>query len=203
MLIFSDPCLAFIAVPKTGTTAFELAYRRQADVALLGRRKHMPAQRYHSKIKPFLADTFRLYPETVAIMRDPLDQIGSWYRYRTRDELKGTDRYTGDMSFDSFVQDLLSDEPPEHAVIGSQHRMLTSKKGELLVDHLFRYEQFEIFEAFLTQRFGAQPELKTQNASPEMELELSPSTLHALHRERAAEFELYERLCDAEGHLRN
>lgn len=203
MLIFSDPCLAFIAVPKTGTTAFELAYRRQADVALLGRRKHMPAQRYHSKIKPFLADTFRLYPETVAIMRDPLDQIGSWYRYRTRDEVKGTDRYTGDMSFDSFVQDLLSDAPPEHAVIGSQHRMLTSKKGELLVDHLFRYEQFEIFEAFLTQRFGAQPELKTQNASPEMELDLSPSTLQALHQARAAEFALYERLCDAEGHLRN
>jgi hypothetical protein len=202
MLIFSDPCLAFIAVPKTGSTAIELALRSRADVAFLGRRKHLPARRYESKIAPFLADAFRLYPERIAIMRDPLDQIGSWYRYRSRDDIKGTDRYTGDISFDSFVLDLLSDDPPEHAAIGSQHRMLTSKHGDLLIDHLFRYEQFEIFHDFLTQRFGDRPAFKTQNVSPEMELELNPSTMRKLHQARAAEFALYERLCEAEGHLR-
>ncbi|MEX0351462.1 MAG: hypothetical protein AB3N15_18715 [Paracoccaceae bacterium] len=162
----------------------------------------MPAQRYESKIKPFLADTFRLYPECVAVMRDPLDQIGSWYRYRTRDELKGSDRYTGDISFDTFVRDLLKEPPPEHASVGSQFRMLTNKQGDLLTDHLFSYEHLKVFHDFLGERFGERPNFKVRNVSPRMELELDPSTLRKLHKIRAAEFAIYERLCDADGHLK-
>lgn len=200
MLIFSAQSLVFIAVPKTGTTAVEMALRPRADIIFTKNRKHMTAQRFDRKIAPFLAEAFNLRPERMAVIRDPEEQIRSWYRYRTGERQKGSEKSTFDLSFDAFVRDVISDDPPAHAGIGSQWNMITGK-GEVLVHHLFAYETQPVFRAFLDDRFGDEVTLKAKNVSPPADAPLDPATRAALRAARAREFDLYDRVRDAGGHL--
>jgi len=201
MLVCTAQNLAFIAVPKTGTTAIEMALRPRADIIFGKHRKHMTAQRFHRKIAPFLAEAFDLRPECMAIMRAPEEQIRSWYRYRTGERQKGTENSTFQMSFDEFVQDVISEGPPPHAGIGSQWKMLTGG-SKVLVHHLFCYESQPVMRTFLNDRFGESIEIGVKNVSPPAEAPLEPKTRAALRRARAEEYALYDRLCDAGGHLR-
>jgi len=201
MLIFSAQNLAFLAVPKTGTTALELALRRKADIVFSKRRKHMTAQKFHRKIALFVKDTFAIEPDRFAVMRDPEEQIRSWYRYRTSAELRGTERSTEGMDFDAFVQAVISDAPPPAAQIGSQFAFLTSAAGEVLVHRLFAYERQPVLRAFLEDRFGEALQIKPRNVSPHAQAPLSDATRAALRAARPAEFALYERLVAAGGQL--
>lgn len=201
MLVFPDKNLTFLATPKTGTTALETALRPHAQIIFAKGRKHITARRYVQKVAPFLADTFGVTPDTCAVMRDPIAQIKSWYRYRARDEMAGTARSTRDISFDDFVRAVIADDPPEFAKIGSQHTFLTSKAGEVLVDHLFAYENQPELLAFLTRRFGVPIAPGRQNVSPPKDAPLSEDVAADLRTARAAEFALYERLTAAGGHL--
>lgn len=201
MLVLSDANLVFLAVPKTGTTAVEMALRPKADMALMKGRKHINAQRYRRKIAPFLKDTFGTTPETVAVMREPTEQIRSWFRYRARSERKGGARSTEGVSFDDFVRAVISDDPPPFAGIGSQFNFLTNGRGHLIVDHLFAYEEQPRFLAFLSERFGEDITFKKKNVSPPAYAPLSDEVQTALKAARAEEFALYDRLMQAGGYL--
>lgn len=142
-----------------------------------------------------------LRPERFAVMRDPEEQIRSWYRYRSRSMHVRTSRSTGGISFDQFVLDVISDDPPDYAGIGSQLSMLTSGRGDVLVHHLFAYENPLVFRSFLDDRFDQEIVLKQKNVSPETEAPLGSDTRRKLQAARAAEFDLYHRLKDAGGHL--
>ncbi len=202
MLIFSAQKLAFVAVPKTGTTAIEMALKPRADIIFTKKRKHITAQRFHKKIAPFLEKEFGLTLERFAVMREPEEQIRSWYRYRAREAKQGSEFSTTGISFDQFVREVISEDAPPYAGIGSQHAMLTSYKGQVLVDHLFAHEAQPALMAFLAKRFGEEIALKPRNVSPQIEADLEPTTRAKLRTVRAAEFDLYARLSDAGGHLR-
>lgn len=201
MLVFSRQSLAYIAVPKTGTTAVEMALRPHADIIFTKFRKHTTAQRFHNRIAPFLDDVFDLRPDRIAVMREPVEQIRSWYRYRAGERQKGTDAGTHALSFDEFVRDVIADDPPPHAGIGSQFNMLTSGRGKVLVHHLFAYESPVEFRNFLDDRFCAEIRIKQKNVSPVVDAPLSPDMLRRLRAARADEFALYDRLMQAGGHL--
>lgn len=203
MLIFSAQKLAFVAVPKTGTTALEMALKPRADIIFTKKRKHITAQRLHKKIAPFLHKEFGLTLERFAVMREPEEQIRSWYRYRAREAKEGSEFSTAGISFDQFVREVISDDPPAYAGIGSQFSMLTSYKGHVLVDHLFAHEAQPAMMAFLADRFSEEITLKSRNVSPHIEAELEPATRARLRTVRADEFDLYARLSEANGHLRS
>lgn len=200
MMIFSPQSLAFIAVPKTGTTAIETTLRPKADIIFSGRRKHMTAHRFHTQFAPFLSRAYKVNPDRMAVMRDPEEQIRSWYRYRRRASKTGSQKDTTQIGFDEFVQDVIRDNPPPHAGIGSQFRMLTSA-NKVLVHHLFAYELQVQMRDFLCQRFDEDLTFKQKNVSPIVDAPLEPATRKKLHVARAAEFDLYARLMDAGGHL--
>ena len=202
MLIFTPQSLAFIAVPKTGTTAVEMALKPKADIVFTKRFKHMTAHRFHKKIAPFLQSAFNLRPDRFAVMRDPEEQIRSWYRYRARDRKLDSDASTAGLSFDDFVLAVITQDPPPFAGIGSQFNMLVSNQGDVLVHHLFAYEQPVQFRAFLNDRFGQEIALKQKNVSPAIDAPLDPAVREKLRAARAAEFDFYARLQEAGGHLR-
>lgn len=201
MLVLGAANLVYLAVPKTGSTAVEMALRPKADMALMKQRKHINAQRYRRKVAPFLKDAFGMQPETIAVMRAPTDQIRSWYRYRTRPDKQGEAHSTQGLSFDAFVQAVISDAPPPYAGIGSQFSFLTNGKGALVVDHLFAYDALPAFRAFLSDRLGEEIVFKQKNVSPPMPTPLSPQTDVALRAARAEDFALYARLMAAGGYL--
>ncbi|WP_050928232.1 hypothetical protein [Aestuariivita boseongensis] len=201
MLIFSRQNLAYLAEPKTGTTAVEMALKRRADIVFARHRKHMPARGFHNRVAPFLEQAYNLRPDRVAVMRDPVEQLSSWYRYRTNADLRGSPKSTAGISFDQFILDVIADDPPDHAAVGSQFKFLTSASGDVLVHRLFAYAHRDRFHAFLQDRFGEALEFKKQNVSPKGETPLEPATLAKLRAARAKEFALYDRLMDAGGVL--
>jgi len=200
MLIFLDAGLAYLATPKTATTAIETALRRKADIAFQRGRKHMPARRFHRRVAPFIAQTFDLQLETVAMMREPLAHLRSWYSYRTRAEKAGLPKSTQKVSFDQFVSDVISKNPPEYARINGQFGFL-SNQGRLGVTHLFAYPDLDRFRIFMEERLQQQISFDVLNVSPEVDTTLNGSTFRALRRARAPEFELFEHLQTAGGYL--
>ncbi|MGJ8544568.1 MAG: hypothetical protein ACSHWZ_03925 [Sulfitobacter sp.] len=202
MLIFLRHNLAFLAVPKTGTTAIEMALKPKAEIIFAKRRKHLTAQKFRNKIVPFVGDAFGRDLEGVAVMRHPIEQIRSWYRYRSNADLDGTEYSTADMSFDEFVSDVIADTPPPHAGIGSQFAFLTGTNGKLLVNHLFAYEAQLQFRGFMSERLGTKLELKPKNVSPAAQTPLSHGVEAKLRAARAEEFALYDHLIAEGGYLR-
>ena len=201
MLIFLRHNLAYLATPKTGTTAVEMALRRYAEIVFAKNRKHVTAARYARKVAPFLEDAFGIRPDSVAVMRQPIDQIASWYRYRQASRLLGTPLSTAGVSFDTFVAEVIADAPPPRAEIGSQFKFLTDGRGEVMANHVFAYEAQVAFRGFLSERLKTDVQLKVKNASSTASCKLSPETEERLREARAADFALYEAVLAAGGHF--
>ncbi|KKK81497.1 hypothetical protein LCGC14_2812840, partial [marine sediment metagenome] len=201
MLIFLSRELTFLATPKTGTTAVEMALKPAAEIVFSRNRKHLTALRYKKRVLPFLQDTFSASPEPLAVMRDPIEQIRSWYRYRSQPRLDGKALSTKGLTFEQFALEVISDAPPPRAQIGSQFSFLTPGQGDLLVQHLFAYESQPAFRDFLADRLGREIKLKPKNVSPDVPAPLSSEVEARLRAARAKEFALYDRLMAAEGYL--
>lgn len=202
MQIYFQQNLAFLAVPKTGTTAFEMALRPYADIVFAKRRKHMTAGQFQRRMAPFLKGFYELEPERMAVMRNPIEQIRSWYRYRTRPVKQGGKAKAQDLSFDEFVRLVIQSPQPPVAAIGSQLGFLSMHDGSLPVHHIFAYEHQPKLRAFLNERFAAELKIPVKNVSPEKPTPLSDEVEAELRSARAAEFALYERILEADGHLR-
>ncbi len=202
MFICSAQNLAFVSVPKTGSTAIRMALRPYADIMFTRWRRHMSAQKFGSQIAPFLKESLGLNPDRFAVMREPEEQIRSWYRYRMRESNSDRPTSTSGMDFDQFVLDALSDDPPSHARIGTQWRMLAGG-DELLVHHLFAYETPNHLHGFLNERFGTEIGVKSVNVSPPVDAPLSEKTRQKLRRARQSKYVLYDMLMEAGGHLEN
>ena len=105
MLLFWKAKLVLLAVPKTGTTALEAALLAHADTAILNppEKKHLTARRWRNQLAPFFENRGTRQIETMAIIREPRDWLGSWYRYRARPEISGSASSTAGMDFAQFV----------------------------------------------------------------------------------------------------
>jgi hypothetical protein len=196
MLLFWKAKLVLLAVPKTGTTALEAALLAHADTAILNppEKKHLTARRWRNQLAPFFENRGARQIETMAIIREPRDWLGSWYRYRARPEISGSASSTAGMDFAQFVTGWLSDPEPEYARVGRQSRFVANAEGKIIVDHLFRYEDLGQAVDFLQQRLGVTLDLGRRNISPQADLSLPPALEARLQREAAADFDLWARL---------
>ena len=196
MLLFWKAKLVLLAVPKTGTTALEAALLAHADTAILNplEKKHLTARRWRNQLAPFFDNRGKRQIETIAIIREPRDWLGSWYRYRARPEISGSASSTAGMDFAQLVTGWLSDPEPEYARVGRQSRFVANAEGKIIVDHLFRYEDLGQAVDFLQQRLGVTLDLGRRNISPQADLSLPPALEARLQREAAADFDLWARL---------
>lgn len=203
MLVFTRANFTLFAVPKTGSTAWHLALRSHANIVMAQDTslKHMTLRKYDRHFAPYLKEAHDLSPERVAVIRDPVEQIRSWYRYRMRPKVAGGPRDLSGLTFDQFVHDVISDNPPEHARIGSQFAFVTSPEGELRVDHLFAYERPRVFSRFIEERLGRKISPQRKNVSPQIDAPLSPETEEALMEARPDDWALYQAVLLSGGHL--
>ena len=194
MLVFWKEKLVLLAVPKTGTTSLEQALAPRSDMVIRNppELKHANYARYQRWIEPFLEKAGGPPLETLAVVRHPIDWLGSWYRYRHRDALVGRPNSTRDMSFDTFVNDYCRGKQPPHAHVGSQAKFVSNSDGARGVDHLFRYEEPDRLSAFVESRLGYRPDAERANVSPTVDLVLSPGVEAKLRRKRPEEFDLWE-----------
>jgi len=193
MLVFSSARLVFLSVPKTGSTAYEKALLPVASMVVSAppELKHAPVFRYNRFYRPALEKFIGPDLEVLAVMREPIDWLGSWYRYRQRPSLKGQPSATRGISFDEFVQAYMKGKRPAFANVGSQAKFLEPQPNGTAVTHLFRYEDPEGLIRFLEARLGVQIETDRLNTSPAMPLDLSKKTAERFHRKCQDEYRLW------------
>ena len=194
MLVFWKERFVLLAVPKTGTTALEGALAPRAALVLRDppQIKHAPLYRYRRFVEPLLATAGGPPMETVAVLREPVSWLSSWFRYRSRDDVDGKPASTRGRSFDDFVSEYCRGKPAPFANVGFQSRFALNDDGTRGATHLFRYEEPDRLLAFLAERLGARPDLPRLNVSPAMDVALSPAVEARLREKRAEEFAAWE-----------
>lgn len=170
----------------------EVALKPWADIAFYKQRKHTPVRRYQRKIAPFLREAYQLEPETMAVIRAPLEHLRSWYRYRA---------VSLTVDFDGFVGAVMSDSPPEWARIGSQLNFLTDRRGNLGITHLFAYEAQQVLRRWLDLRMQAEVAFKVQNISPAVPTPISPTLEQQFITRYAEEIALHARVTETGGYM--
>lgn len=193
MLIFYKEKLAILSVPKTGSTALQSALGPSADMVVRDppELKHAPLYRYHRFFKPMLDKFCGGSFETLAVIREPLDWMGSWYRYRSRPFLNGQANSTANITFSDFISGYMADEKPAFAKIGSQSKFVAKKDGTPGVDHLFAYEEQDQLLAFLRDRLQSDFSLPRLNSSPQRDLTLDVQTRRRFELECTDEYALW------------
>jgi len=194
VLVFYKAKLAFLSVPKTGTTAYEAALRDHADLVISEppMLKHAPVYRYNRFVRPMFAKVCDVDLEVMAVMREPISWLGSWWRYRQRPFMQGKPNATIGTSFDDFVLAYMKGKKPGFADVGSQFKFLETQPNGTGVTHLFRYEDQPRLQRFLNTRLGVSFELTRTNVSPDVSLNLSVDVERRYRRKFAEEFALYD-----------
>lgn len=194
MLVFWDQRLVFLATPKAGSTAVATALEPLAAVSVQRppQLKHTGASAYHRFVRPWLDAAAGPGFTTVALMREPMDWMASWYRFSRREDLlPHPDGET--MSYEAFVRDWLARPGPVHADFATQGAHLAPGDAPP-VDRIFRYDAMGGFIAFLEDRLGCEVILPHVNVSPPADLGLSAATEADLRRALAADSALYDRI---------
>jgi hypothetical protein len=195
MLIFVKPRIVLLSVPKTGTTALEQALSEQAEIAFRGRPeiKHLNLRQYLNRIRPLLSPLGDPPFETVAVIREPMEWLASWYRFRARDTLIGHPNSTVHLPFSRFIEDYLLPGPrPSHARLGRQSEFLFDNDDRIAVDHLFRYEAMPALLEFLGTRLGRTIDLPRVNVSPRAATDLDPGVEKRLRTALAPEYAVWQ-----------
>lgn len=189
MLIFWDERLVFLATPKAGSTAIEVALEPLASLAVQHppEMKHVDAARFRRHILPWLGEIAAEEFTTVALMREPVEWLRSWYRFHLRD-----DEARPDERFEDFVNRYLASPGSVTKGIGSQSAFLGGAKP--LIDRVFRYEDIDAFTEFLDDRLGCEVVLPRINVPPAADVTLSPHTESALRDTLRDDISLYARL---------
>lgn len=197
MLVFWKENLVVLAVPKTGTTALATALAPHADIVVNDppELKHAPVYRYNRFFRPMFEKACGVENlDIMAVMREPISWLGSWYRYRQRDFLKGKPTSTAEISFDEFILGYLEDEKPAFARVGSQAKFLEPRPNGTQAKYIFRYETPQETIRFLEARLDVTLDLGRENISPTRTLELSPHIEAKLREKYAEDFALYASL---------
>ncbi|EIE51949.1 gamma-glutamyl kinase [Salipiger aestuarii] len=195
MLVFWKPRLVLLAVPKTGSSAYERALAPHASMAVLDppELKHAPVYRYNRFFRPMFDKMDAPDMEIMAVLREPISWLGSWYRYRQRAFLDSKPVSTKNLSFDSFVDAYASGDRPAYANVGSQAKFIEPRPNGTAVTLLFKYENQAAIKAFLETRLGVTLDLPRMNVSPDAKLQLTERTEAKLRRNCAADFEAWAR----------
>ncbi|WP_120502526.1 sulfotransferase family 2 domain-containing protein [Roseovarius sp. EL26] len=193
MLVFSKAKLVFLSAPKTGSTAYQAALAPLAALVVHDppELKHSPVFRYNRFFRPMLEKFVGEDFEILAVMREPIDWLGSWYRYRQRPDCAGLPSSTQGITFDTFVDAYTRGEQPAYANVGSQSKFLEPQRNGTAVTHLFRYDDQAGLHSFLENRLGTSFTTTAHNVSPAGDLTLSEKTRHKFERKCAADLALW------------
>lgn len=186
---------AFLCMPKTASTSIEEALNPYSELLTKSRGlgtalKHTNYRKYNRFIRPYLNSFTQEKIETVCVMREPVDWLFSWYRYRKREEVRGKRQSTYGMDFSDFAALYIQGK----AKVGKQSNFLKNSKGEVGVDRVFRYERLDLLQKYFEEKIGKNIEFPLKNISPKEELNLSSDMMEKLKEYLKDDYMIYENL---------
>lgn len=196
MLVSFQHRLAILAMPKCASTAMEKALASRMDLVLRGHPgiKHMRLRGFERFIRPYLASLTDAPFEVISAFREPEDWLRSWWRYRRRDAIAGSENSTRGISFAEFVA-LYIDGAQKPADIGRQGQFIADRDGRVGVDRLFRYDRMDDMVDYVAERLGCEIRLERSNESPRAPWlggKLSSAQRLQLRQALARDYEIYE-----------
>jgi hypothetical protein len=195
--------LVVLEMPKTGSLALRAMLAPYTLPASDRAARHIGYDGFLRNHAPHLAAGFGITPQTVVVVRDPLERMQSWYRYRRRAKVKGLPASTHGISFETFICAYLDGINPEMSNVGRQDRFVGWNGRSARVDHVFDYAQLNVLKAFFSRRMGTTLTLPQRNKTPkgvEADYTLSKDALARFQEQNLAEIELYHAVAGA-GHL--
>ena len=130
MLASVEKGFVLLCNPKTGTTALEEAFGKFADIRTGGSPKWKHIN--YDKMTAIFGDYFqRRGCKIYGVARHPADALVSWYRYRSRKQLRDPrhrDKYTGDIPFSQFMEEWANRRTTRARVPVSVEWCLTRRK---------------------------------------------------------------------------
>ena len=96
------------------------------------------------------------------------------------------------ISFDQFVREAMSDDPPPFAQVGCQTRFLSPGGSGGPITHLFQYEQMDLACKFLENRLELELDLPWVNQSAIGPAPLDPDLEAQYRKIHAGEFQLWQ-----------
>ena len=185
-----------LALPKTASTALErtLAPYATEVVSAPPGRKHLPARGFvHTRAHELAEQGHpRESYELVAMFREPVAWLESWWRYRARDDARQS---TADMTFEEFARHYLAGHDDAPVPKGRPAKFIRAE-GAVAVDRLFSVERPDVWSAWFSERIGVPLEFERRNVSSAERGELSPATRRALEEHLAPEYDVWRRLAD-------
>lgn len=194
---------AFLCMPKCASSSIEAAIGPYCNINFSGPGgiKHINAQdfrefilAFHNKARP------RTAIESFCVMREPIDWLFSWYRYRQREDLTNPNHefhhnYTGNISFDEFVEAYLAEgKRPPYANVSTQRAFLKLKDGSVGVDVVYAMDRLDLVARYLSEKLGTSIELPVRNKAPSMAMELSAKNRSRLESRLAEDIEIYRQV---------
>jgi hypothetical protein len=183
MLMSTQYGFAFLCNPKCASTSVESVLKKHCNIRFTGPSniKHINARNFDACILKLHGELTAHRPiESFCLIRNPVDWLESWYRYRSRPELaqakarKQQLRYVGDISFSDFVEAYLlpANERPAFARLSTQFDFMRLQDGSIGVDRIYPLERMDKVREFLSGKIGKPIEFPTKNVSPETPAEL-------------------------------
>ena len=183
----------FLCTTKTASTSIEHALTKHCELITRGKHatelKHINYRGYSRYIEPMIENIAGIRPETVCVMREPIDWLYSWYRYRKRDKVK-KERSTREMNFQEFCELYLEGK----AMLGRQSNFMKNQEGTVGVDRVFRYENLDLLRNYFEEKIGKEIEFPVMNVSPHGEMELNEDLKKRLVEYLQEDYELYNSL---------
>lgn len=194
MLIFWDKNIVFLANPKAGSTAIGTALEPLANLAVLRppELKHTNLQSYVRHVAPWLGSINGQSFMTVAVMREPVQWLRSWYRFHIQDDFVEPSDSQITPTFPEFVLAYMAPDQQLFQHIGTQSGFLTFD-GKV-VDRIFRYEDMQDLTDFLEDELDCAILLPRINVPPSADVSLDPELEKKLRDFLAADVELYDSL---------
>lgn len=198
MLISTEKKFVFVANTKTASTSIEDALMDYSEIHRGGSpaRKHIGLQQAY-KIYDFLFSQPGHTPDQYfkfGVMRDPLDWIGSWFRYRKGNTVESP--LPKDMTFEDFWrnQDWNIMRPDGWKYL-QRHLFCAPQGGEVLADVIIPYHKVGEEFGKICDAFGIDSPLPRKNVSQLKDAGIIPDHLKAEMRAfYEADYRLWNRL---------
>lgn len=191
----------FLCAPKTASTAIQASIESDCDVSFTAHPyyNHITAKSFN---ETFMAFHKSVLPNHIldifCLIRNPLDWIESWYRFRTREVVKEPTHphhynYTGNISYNDFIEEYLSTGQREpYADIGTQSDFLMLEDNVVGVDYIFSMERMDLMHKYLQRKIGKNFEFPKRNVSPKLEVALDKNMEMRLVKFLERDIALYE-----------
>ncbi len=190
MIASFDHRMVMLCNPKTATTSIEAALQDHFEVKVSKspKWKHMTYFRVRDKF----GDTFdRAGCDYVTVVRDPIDTLNSWYRYRSRDKLANSDKSTAGIGFEQFVREW-SDRSSNRASVRTSVEFCF--QGDTLAPGLFwHYEALPDLADWISERVGVPIGLPRLNVSQKKDAGFDRDALMKLPRVQSC-YQLFEKI---------